>query len=255
MEKYIRKILFLSTLIFLLFSTTGRSQEVHFEKVDPFYPYFDNSEKSIIEWGNLTVPENWNTPEGRKVEIAVSILKNTGNKSNQETIVFIQGGPGASGISSIWSWLNHPLRKTHDIVLFDVRGTGFSTPRLCPDLGQDIFKILAKNQDELKDNTDKINAVMACKEKLIKEGVDVSQYNSDVVSKDLHALLNVLKIKKAVIYGVSYGTYIAQVYANNYPEDVNSLILDSSISNIGTYYENNTVNYIYNLFTMSLPKD
>ncbi|MCB0642419.1 MAG: hypothetical protein KDC44_12300, partial [Phaeodactylibacter sp.] len=58
-------------------------------------------------------------------------------------------------------WLQHPLRSDHDIILLDTRGTGFSEPRLCPDFGQSILQVLAKDQSAEQDELEKAQLAMA----------------------------------------------------------------------------------------------
>ena len=131
--------------------------------------------------------------------------------------------------------MDHPLRKSHDIILVDLRGTGFSEPKLCPDLGKKFFEILSKNQSEEQDVKDKVKVSLECRQDMINQGLDLNSYNSTSVANDLHALKNVLKIQKWNVYGVSYGTYISQNYAKIFPDDVQTLTLDSSIPNISEY--------------------
>jgi pimeloyl-ACP methyl ester carboxylesterase len=227
--------------------TNVNAQDVTFETTDSFYQGVKLLEKEDITWAVLTIPENWDAPKQRKVRLAVSILKNKEGNKNAEAVVYIQGGPGDKSVENLWSWLNHPLRVTKDIVLFDIRGTGLSKPRLCKDLGEDFFKILAKDQSAEADEQQKIAAVLECQEDLINRGIDIEAYNSLSVAKDLHALKQSLPYKKWHVYSVSYGTYMSQLYANMYPEDISSLILDSSIADIQNYYVNNTSNYMKSL--------
>ena len=70
---------------------------------------------------------------------------------------------------------------------------------------------------------------------LINKGININAYNSSSLSKDIHALKTVLGYKNWNVYGVSYGTYVAQIYASYYPDDIKSLILDSPIDDISTY--------------------
>ncbi|WP_235982951.1 alpha/beta fold hydrolase [Kordia aestuariivivens] len=223
-----------------------KAQNIAFENTAPFYNYEELQNDNIV-WGYLTIPENWEKENSKKIKIAVTVLKNTAKNENAKAVVFIQGGPGSSGIATIWSWLMHPLRKTHDIVLFDVRGTGFSTPRLCPNLGKELLEILAKNQSAEEDEKQKTSIALSCKEKLIKNDIDIEAYNSKSIAKDLHVLKEKLGYDAWNVYGASYGTYIAQIYASEFPEDIKSLILDSSIDDITTYYTKNTSNYINTL--------
>jgi len=226
---------------------TIQAQDVKFETTDSFYQGVEALEKEDITWAVLTIPENWDKPEQRKVQLAVSVLKNKAGKEDAEAVVFIQGGPGEKSVEGLWSWLDHPLRESKDIVLFDIRGTGLSKPRLCENLGEEFFKILAKDQSPAEDEKQKIAAVLDCQDSISNRGIDMEAYNSVSIAKDIHALKESLSYKKWHVYGVSYGTYMSQVYASIFPEDISSLILDSSISDIKEYYENNTSNYMQSL--------
>ncbi|BFM41366.1 hypothetical protein CFS9_00070 [Flavobacterium sp. CFS9] len=217
------------------------------ERVKTFFPEDQNLSKENIEWAFLTVPENWEKPTGKTVKIAVAVLKSISKSKDSNPVVYIDGGPGSGGIEGIWAWLDHPLRKNSDIVLFDVRGTGRSLPKFCPDLGKKFLEILAKNQNSTQDEQQKTMVSLECKQDLLSRDIDISAYNSKSIVKDLNALKNALKYDKWNVYGVSYGTYTAQVYANDFPEDIKSLTLDSSISDISQYYNRNTENYMSSL--------
>lgn len=215
-------------------------------KSDSFFPEWKELEQEDIEYYYFTVPENWSKENGKKIKLAVTVVKSKITTSNNPTI-FIQGGPGGSAISGLWRWLGHPLREVGDIILVDLRGNGFSEPELCPDLGEKFFEIFAKNQSKENDTEDKVRVSVECLEDLIERGIDINAYNSFSVIKDLHALMEELSINKWNIYGVSYGTLIAQLYADSYPQDIKSLILDSPVSSIPEYYNKNSSNYVSSL--------
>jgi pimeloyl-ACP methyl ester carboxylesterase len=233
------------TLIILFFSIVLNAQ-VKLEKVKSYFPDSKELRKDNIDWYRFSVPERWKEVNERKIALAVAVLKSK-TTSKQEPIVFIQGGPGGNTISQIMFWVDHPLRVNHDIILIDLRGTGISEPKLCPDLGKKFFEILSKNQSEEQDVKDKVKVSLQCKQDIINQGIDLNSYNSISVADDLHALKNALEIKKWNVYGVSYGTYISQNYAKIFPNDIQSLTLDSSIPDISKYYTNNTQNYMLSL--------
>ncbi|MGH2665959.1 alpha/beta fold hydrolase [Flavobacterium sp.] len=236
-------------LIFCLFPACLFSQETTFqlEKATTFHPGDEEINKENIEWNYFYVPENWDKPNGKTIKIAVAIIKSLSKNTAKNAVIYIEGGPGAGSIERIWSWLDHPLRKNNDMILVDVRGTGFSLPKFCPELGNKFLEILAKNQKAGEDERQKVMAALSCKDELISKGIDINSYNSKSIAKDLNALKKALKYTTWNIYGISYGTYEAQVYANDFPEDVKSLILDSSISDISEYYSHNTDNYMSSL--------
>ena len=230
-----------------MFFNTINAQDIGFEKSESFYGDVEILNKEEINWGYVLVPENWDNPNSKIIKIAVAILKNKSKKDDADAVVFIQGGPGASGVQSIGTWLNHPLRKQNDIVLMDARGTGFSEPRLCPNLGEKFLKILAKNQSVEEDEQQKIAETLICRQELLNKGINISTYNSLSVAKDLNAIKSQLKYSDWHVYGVSYGTYMAQVYASLYPEEIKTLILDSPVEDLSTYYKENTSNYMSSL--------
>ena len=241
--------LFVSLFLFTV-TLLGQTSRVSYEKQDSFFPNVERINKESIEWGYLTVPENWdNSTIDKKIKLAVAILKNTSGKEDEHPVVIIGGGPGGGtiNIGFISHWLNHPLRDKHDIILIDARGTGFSEPRLCPNLGEKFLEIFAKNQEALQDEQEKAASTLACKRELLAKGIDIGAYHSKNMAKDLHALKESLNYRNWNVYSVSYGTYIAQVYADRFPNDIKTLILDSPISNISEFYEHNTSNYIGSL--------
>lgn len=240
------KIIIIGLLILPTF-LNAQSEAFSFKEDRPFYPNSEILKTQDITWGFLTVPENWEKPKGNKVKIAVAVLKNSNKKEDAESLVFIEGGPGEGGIGRIWTWLKHPARMNNDIVIFDTRGVGLSEPKLCPDLGKEFLEILASDQSKAEDEAQKVMAAVKCQQDISNRAIDVGAYNSLSVAKDLNALKKSLNLTKWNVYGVSYGTHVAQVYTNEFPEDVNTLILDSAIPDVSKYYTNNTSNYMSSL--------
>ncbi|PKV49535.1 TAP-like protein [Aquimarina sp. MAR_2010_214] len=239
MSKFI--ILFITLIPICSFA---QNTNVQFEETTSFYPNEESLKKHEIEWGVFTVPEDWDNINSNTVKLAIAILKNTSKSISNNPVIIVDGGPGAGSIEGIGWWLNHPLRKKSDIILMDARGTGFSEPRLCPDLGKKFLNILAKNQHAVQDDEEKVLETIKCKQELVAKGIDPDAYHSKNMAKDLHALKEYLEYPNWNVYGISYGTYVAQVYANDFPNDAKTLILDSPISNIEEYYVYNTSNYI-----------
>ena len=246
-----KKIFFFLSTIAIGFLQPVNSQSIkELYKLQPTNSFFEknkNINSQQIKWFYLYVPENWNNPT-KQIKLAVAIISSF--KKSNKNVVHISGGPGGWNIGAIKKWLDHPIRNVANIVLVDLRGTGFSKPELCPELGNDILQLFAQNN--LPDN--EINAIVNisknCKKDLIERDIDLKCYNSLYISKDLNALKKSLNIQQWFVYGVSYGTHIAQVYARYYPNDFEGIILDSPIPNIYEYYKYNTTNYITSLTTL-----
>src|SRR5689334_6116340 len=172
-------------MIFYLNTVVGQS----FKPADSsFFPNSSQINKDDIVWAYLNVPEVWDAASTDTINVAVCVLKKKTKSAESNAVVFIEGGPGASGIQDISAWLKHPLRNNNDIILVDIRGTGFSKPRLSPDLGKEILDILAKDQSAEEDEKQKVAAVLTVKKELSGKGINTNAYNSLSVAKDLHAL-------------------------------------------------------------------
>lgn len=237
------KIIHFLVLLFIIpISFSAQTNETSLEICQTFFPNW--KENNNITYYYFNVPENWNS-SNKKIKLAVAQL--SARKKTNENVVFISGGPGGWSIGAIKKWLNHPIREKANIILVDLRGTGFSQPSLCPDLGQKMLNIFSQDIYGTKEINSIVDISKECKEDLEKRKIDPIQYNSLNIAQDIHALKSALKINTWHVYGISYGTYIAQLYSRTYPGDVRSLILDSPISDISEYYTKNTSNYVNSL--------
>ena len=230
-------------LVFAIRSTAQR-QSSNFQPAQCFFPEWKELKSENISWGYLKVPENWSGGNGKSIKLAVAILHSKIAGRHAEPLVFVQGGPGGSTISDLWRWLNHPARQNRDIVLVDLRGTGLSQPTLCPNLGHKFLAVLAGNYSPAQEINERVRLALQCKDTLLAKKIDIAAYNSNSIAKDLHALKICLGYKKWNVYGLSYGTHVAMIYGNEFPDDVNKLILDSPVPPHADYYNNSTSNYI-----------
>src|SRR6185312_12956667 len=91
-------------------------------------------EMGEVECGTLQVPENWSQPEGRQILITYVVLKSTGATPKSDPILYLEGGPGGSALTGLDAYAGtifDEMRQDRDIVLFDQRGTQFSSPLEC----------------------------------------------------------------------------------------------------------------------------
>jgi pimeloyl-ACP methyl ester carboxylesterase len=82
--------------------------------------------------GALVVPENPSKPNGRRLQINVAVIPATG-EAQADPLVPLMGGPGEDAISAAAYFGSQfaPLRRDHDILLVDQRGTGRSGTLRC----------------------------------------------------------------------------------------------------------------------------
>ena len=71
--------------------------------------------------------------------------------------------------------------------------------------------------------------MLGCKNNLLKLGANPAAYTSGAMSEDAKDILQVLGYPQADLYGISYGTRVAQVLMRDHPEMVRSAILNSVV--------------------------
>lgn len=175
---------------------------------------FDSSRALLpVSCGRLLVPENYNDKESRLIEIAFMVVKAKNNKDPQHPVLFLNGGPGQTSLyfaeTLVADTLVHYVVADRDWVFFDQRGTGRSFPRLyCPD------------------DADHPLDLEKCRDDLIKQGIDLSQYNSENISRDMEELRKALGVYQWNLWGISYGSRLALTMARYFPTAVHSIVHD-----------------------------
>lgn len=165
-----------------------------------------------IECGMLSVPELYSKRFGKKLQLAVLVLKSTSPNKKPDPIIYLQGGPGGAALETVSTWQHSPWRMERDIILIDQRGTGYSEPDLrCP---------------ETYEYFDYLSGVEACRDRLAKL-VDLQAFNSRENAADIDLLRKTLGFKEVNLFGVSYGTRLALTIMRDYPKGIRSVILDS----------------------------
>jgi pimeloyl-ACP methyl ester carboxylesterase len=165
-----------------------------------------------VECGRLKVPENYDEPV-RDIELAFMIVHPRRNKDPEHPVIYLSGGPGAPSLVYAEMLVANP--QIHDIVVdrdwvfYDQRGSGRSIPALRCDRENDYLK-----------------KVQICWDKWIKEGVDLSQYNSARSARDIEALRKALGVRQWNLWGISYGSRLAFAMARDFPASVHSIIHD-----------------------------
>jgi pimeloyl-ACP methyl ester carboxylesterase len=137
-----------------------------------------------------------------------------GSLRGKTPILALSGGPGQAGVSLLSDFADS-LRPAgrRGVVVLDQRGTGYSGVLRCRPLEQSDLLKAGKEAAQ-------------CARKL---GAKRDYYFSDDSVADMDALRAALGIRKWSVYGVSYGTRVATLYAQRHPDRVDRLVLDSVV--------------------------
>jgi pimeloyl-ACP methyl ester carboxylesterase len=208
------------------------------QRTDAFEPgecTFDLPPGQEVECGTLTVPARHAEPAGPAIKLAVAIVKSTGANPAPEPLVMLQGGPGGSTIDTYSQLLFLPegqrMLRERDVVLFDQRGTLYSQPALtCKPEEQRLIERTIE-QDLSDEESERLSqeALLACRERLLQAGDDLSAFDSLENAADVEALRVALGYDQIDLYGVSYGSLLALHVMREHPQGVRSVIIDAVV--------------------------
>ena len=173
----------------------------------------------------LTVLEDRGKPDGNRIELAFARLKSTA-ASPGSPIVYLDGGPGGSGVGlyriEVYRRLFESMRAVGDVILLSQRGTGYSTPRLtCAASGSiptDVFASARRMTELLAPRA------IGCAKELRARGIDLGAYNTEASADDLEDLRVALKAPRISLLGFSYGTHLAIAAVRRHPSSIDKVI-------------------------------
>jgi pimeloyl-ACP methyl ester carboxylesterase len=175
----------------------------------------------------LKVPENRAQPKGRQIELAIAWLPASGDAA-PDPVVMLAGGPGQGALESFPQIAPAfmEVRKTRHVILVDQRGTGNSHPLVCRDkTGRSA--VLETETDSLA----QARAFAARCAATLGKDADLRLYTTGEAIDDLDAVRAALGAPQLNLIGVSYGTRVAQQFAQRYPQRTRTVALDGVVPN------------------------
>lgn len=257
MRKYSVVIFALFILVALLI--TGRVNQPKNQQVTPEQPDVTGVSTDLrsfytqeLRWAScydqfectdVIVPLKYSNPTWKTITIAVIRLK---AKNPVGSLILNPGGPGGSGIDYAKA-ANYVVSKTlinrYDIVGFDPRGVGQSTPVECFNDQQTDEYIAADgspdSQQEVQQAIDLSKRfAQACQD----NSVDLYEYVDTIsAARDVDIIRALLGDDKLNWLGKSYGTFLGATYADLFPQKVGRMVLDGvidpTLSNVEISYD------------------
>lgn len=142
-------------------------------------------------------------------------------------IVYLAGGPGASGIDAIRYRYGafSAMRRYGDVIALDQRGTGASND-LPACLSHEALPFARNSSDKQFANTQRA-ALAECLAFWKSKGVDLSAYNTRENALDIEDLRRHLGADKIVLWGTSYGAQLALAVMRELPDHIDKVVLSS----------------------------
>ena len=200
---------------------------------------------SPFQCGTVTVPLDYEHPDGRTITLALKKLPASDGDAEHGSLFLNPGGPGGSGVEAVADAPRAPeeLRAAYDIIGFDPRGVGQSTPITCwtddeirqsltdpgnGDISPTNPLITSKNvpaQEKIDRGT--ANAARCAQHSEVPELLD--HVGTRNVARDMDVLRATNGNATLNYLGISYGTHIGAVYADLFPGRVGRVVLDSAV--------------------------
>lgn len=169
-------------------------------------------EHADVACGELTVPEDHDEPAGAQLKLPYIILRSPRAEPAPDPVVFTAGGPGFSSLGSVWWLAESPLLDERDIIVMEQRGNRYATPALMCDA--------AAVWDATEGDT-------PCLDRIRDEGVDITEYTTGNIVRDLVALRHALGYEHWNLYGSSFSTSVMLLAMDADPDGTRSAILHS----------------------------
>jgi pimeloyl-ACP methyl ester carboxylesterase len=185
--------------------------------------------------GHVSVPEDRsNMASGRQVRLAVAIISAKGQAAKHpDPRVYLDGGPGGQAIAAVTAGVEvfgaAFVETGRDLVVFDQRGTGLSTPRLdCPELTDtNLDSRLVDESDRVRERATK-EAHARCRDRLASQAT-LERFGTDAAADDVEDIRLALGYSSWNLLGSSYGTRLALEVMRAHPQGLRSVILDGVV--------------------------
>jgi pimeloyl-ACP methyl ester carboxylesterase len=186
------------------------------------------------ECATIRVPLDYDKPAGQTIELRLRKAAARDRATRIGTLFINPGGPGGSGtqyVSAAALVLGAPLLRRFDVIGWDPRGVGESTPVRCLDTAQmDAFVAADGSPDD--------DSEIAALDKVAKELADGCERRSGELlphvstkdaARDIDVMRGIVGDPQLYYLGKSYGTYLGATYAELFPKNVGRLVLDGAV--------------------------
>ncbi|MGG2462020.1 alpha/beta hydrolase [Streptomyces sp. RGM 3693] len=185
------------------------------------------------ECAELPVPLDYRDPTGPQVALAVTRVRSDRPAARRGTLLVLPGGPGGSGVSRLAQRgvaLQRQMAGAYDLVSLDPRGVGGSTKAGCGLDAADRELVTLRSwpaaDGGIAENVARSRRIAeACAR---NGGALVRSMSTANEVRDIDRLRQALGEEKLSAWSVSYGTYVAAVYAQTHPGRTDRWVLDST---------------------------
>ena len=190
------------------------------------------SEPKGIKCGVIKVPYSYEDPAIGTFTLSLKVHSAEDAKKRIGSLVVNRGGPGAESASmapDAGFYFSQTVLDHFDIVAFDPRGTGASTPFVdCVDeydsyFASDVTPNTPEEKLALVDDARRFNA--ECEK---KSGKILPYISTIATARDIDMIRRALDEKTISFFGFSYGSELGAHWVNLFPDTVRAAVFDGA---------------------------
>ncbi|WP_025358128.1 alpha/beta fold hydrolase [Kutzneria albida] len=191
-------------------------------------PCAKDGQLAKLQCATLVVPMNYRKPGDERISVTISKLPAKDTAKRRGVLLINPGGPGGPGLSMPLAFADRPIARTYDLIGFDPRGVGRSTPLQC-EVSDPLGELPSRP-------TDSQFALFTAQAQTGESDCERSAgglrpyVNTPNTARDMDVIRGALGEKKINYLGFSYGTYLGAVFGSLFPASLDRTVLDSSVS-------------------------
>ena len=170
--------------------------------------------------GTMTRPLDPTGAVPGEIELRVAVVPALNLTPEPDPLVPIAGGPGQGSVQfyTAYYWVFEDVRRNRDILLIDQRGTGESATMDC------------EFDDDILEGEYSVEVTVEYTERCLEQlPHDPRFFTTSVAVTDMEAVRDALGYPALNLYGVSYGTRVAQHFARRYPNSTRTVVIDGVV--------------------------
>ncbi len=188
---------------------------------------------SLVTCSILEVPYDYEDPAIGSFSLFVKKRSVEDPAKRVGSLLVNPGGPGFGGSSladDAYYYFSSDLLERFDIIAWDPRGTGESTPAVdCVDTYDEYFGL-----DSPPDNDEEIQALIDASQQfndecLARSGEILPYISTEASARDMNSIRLALGEEKISYLGFSYGSELGATWTTLFPDTVRAAVLDGAV--------------------------
>jgi pimeloyl-ACP methyl ester carboxylesterase len=240
LHKFARGAVVTAFLVLVGCGSTDSSNSATTINTDPYLPAGfnwkacdDSASTTSVQCSTLQVPFDYNNPSVGTFTLYVKLLPAANPTLRIGSMMVNPGGPGFGGSSladDASYYFSTDITDHFDIIAWDPRGTGKSTPAVnCVDDYDEYFGIDSP-PDSPEENQALIDASQAFNDECMANSGEILPYISTQASAtDMDSIRQALGEDKISYFGFSYGSELGATWATMFPQTVRAAVFDGAV--------------------------